>query len=140
MGARLQLLQKILTVEVPQFLHVPENYAALSPQVLGQVQALHLGEIVLNDVAERADVLPLSGNHLIHDVLHFTGEQKDTIRCKEYSKFLNLMNFDDPVTSFIKQKYQMPANSSILNKWLYFADFSSIISSYIEYFEVCHIE
>ena len=81
-GAGLQLLQEVPTVEVPQFLHVPENDAALPPQVLGQVQALHLGEIVLNDVVERADVLPLRGDHLVHDVLHFTGGQKDMIGCK----------------------------------------------------------
>ncbi len=80
--ARLQLLQEVLTVEVPEFLHIPENDAALPPQVLGQVQALHLGEIVLDDVAERADILSLCGDHLVHDVLHFTGEHKDTIRCK----------------------------------------------------------
>lgn len=81
-GARLQLLQEILAVEVPEFLHIPENDAALPPQVLRQVQALHLGEIVLDDVAERANILPLCGDHLVHDVLHFTGEQKDMIRCK----------------------------------------------------------
>lgn len=81
-GARLQLFQEVLTVEVPQFLHVPENDAALPPQVLGQVQALHFGEVVLDDVAERANILPLCGDHLVHDVLHFTGEQKDAIRCE----------------------------------------------------------
>ena len=76
-GASLQLLQEVLAVEVPQFLHIPENDAALPAQVLRQVEALHLREIMLDDVAERANVLPLCGNHFIHDVLHFTGEQKD---------------------------------------------------------------
>lgn len=80
MGARLQFFQEVLAVEVPQFLHIAKNDTTLPSQILRQVQALHLGEIVLNDVAERANVLPLCGNHLIHDVLRFTGEQKDMIR------------------------------------------------------------
>lgn len=79
-GTRLQFFQKVLAVEVPQFLHISEYDTSLPPQILGQVQALHLREIVLNDVAERANVLPLCGNHLIHDMLHFTREQKDMIR------------------------------------------------------------
>lgn len=78
-GARLQVLQEVLAVEVPQFLHIAKNDAALSPQVLGQIQALHLGEIVLYDVAERADVLPLRGDHLVHDVLHFTAQQNEEV-------------------------------------------------------------
>lgn len=83
MGARLQLLQEVLAVEVPQLLHIPEDDAALSPQVLRQVEALHLWEVVLNDVAERADVLPFCGNHFIHDVLHFAGEQRDSNMLQE---------------------------------------------------------
>lgn len=63
-------------MKVPQLLHIPKNDAALSPQILGQVQPFHLREIVLNDVAEGANVLPFSGNHLIHDVLHFTAEEE----------------------------------------------------------------
>lgn len=81
-GACLQILQEVLAVEVPELLHIPENDAAFPSQVLRQIQALHLGEIVFDDVAERADVLPLCGNHLVHDVLHFTGEKEDTKRCK----------------------------------------------------------
>lgn len=75
-GTCFQLLQEVLTMEVPQFLYIPENDAALPPQVLRQVEALHLREIVLVDVAEGANILPLCGDHLIHDVLHFTGEYK----------------------------------------------------------------
>lgn len=48
--AALQLLQEILTVEVHQLLQVAEDDAALSPEVLGQVGALHLREIVIDDV------------------------------------------------------------------------------------------
>lgn len=75
-SAGLQLLQEVLAVEVPQFFQVPKNDAALPSQVLRQVKTLHLGEIVLNDVAERANVFPLCGNHFIHDVLNFTGKHK----------------------------------------------------------------
>lgn len=73
-SARFQLLQEVLTVEVPQFLHISKNDAAFPSQVLRQVQTLHLREVVLNDVAEGAHILPLRGDHLIHDVLHFTDE------------------------------------------------------------------
>lgn len=76
-GARLQLLQEVLAVEVPQFFHIPKDDAPLPAQVLRQVQALHLGEVVLDNVAEGADVLPLGGNHLVHDVLNFTDERKE---------------------------------------------------------------
>lgn len=76
-SARLQVLEEILAVKVPQLLHVAKDDGALPPQVLRQVQALHLGEIVLDDIAEGADVLPLRGDHLVHDVLHFTGQQNE---------------------------------------------------------------
>lgn len=77
--ARLQVLEEVLAVEVPQLLHVAKNDGALPPQVLRQVQALHLREVVLDDVAEGADVLPLRGDHLVHDVLHFAGEQNKQV-------------------------------------------------------------
>lgn len=77
--ARLQVLEEVLAVKVPQLLHIAKDDGALPPQVLRQVQTLHLGEIVLDDVAEGADVLPLRGDHLVHDVLHFTGEQKEQV-------------------------------------------------------------
>ena len=89
-GAQLQILQEVLSVKVPQFLHVSKNNTALPPQVLGQVQPLHLGEIVLDDVAEGADVLPLGGDHLVHDVLHFAGEQKDTNKLFNSRRFVQI--------------------------------------------------
>lgn len=76
-SACFELLEEVLAVEVPQFFQVSKNNAALPAQVLRQVKSLHLGEVVLNDVAERAYILPLCGNHFIHDVLNFTGEHKD---------------------------------------------------------------
>lgn len=67
-AAALELSQEVLTVEVIELLQVPKNDAALPPQVLGQIQALHLREVAFNDVAQRPDVLPLRGHHLIDDV------------------------------------------------------------------------
>ena len=67
-AAALQLLQEVLAVEVHQLLQVPEDDAALSPQVLGQVWPLHLGEVVADDVTQGAHVLALRGDHLVHDV------------------------------------------------------------------------
>lgn len=78
-STRLQVLQEVLRVKVPQLLHVSKNDAALPSQVLGQVQPLHLWEILLDDVAEGADVLPLRGNHLVHDVLHFAAAQNTPV-------------------------------------------------------------
>lgn len=78
--ARLQVLEEVLAVKVPQLLHIAKNDGALPPQVLRQVQTFHLGEIVLDDVAEGANILPLRGDHLIHDVLYFAGEQNERVR------------------------------------------------------------
>lgn len=75
--ARLQVLEEVLAVEVPQLLHVAKDDGALPPQVLRQVQPLHLREVVLDDVVEGAHVLPLRGDHLVHDVLYFAGEQNE---------------------------------------------------------------
>lgn len=50
--AALQLFKEVLTVEIHQLLQVAEDDAALSPQVLGQVRTLHLGEVVINDVTQ----------------------------------------------------------------------------------------
>lgn len=51
-AAALQLPQEVLAVEVIEFLQVPKNDAALPTQVLGEVQALHLREVAVNDVAK----------------------------------------------------------------------------------------
>lgn len=67
-AAALKLFQEILAVEVHQLLQVSEDDAALSPQVLWQVSALHLREIVVNDVPQRTHIFPLRCYHLIYDV------------------------------------------------------------------------
>lgn len=71
-SATLQILQKILSVKVTQLLHIPKNNTALPSQILRHIQTLHLRKIMFHDVSERADVLSLCRNHLIHDVLDFT--------------------------------------------------------------------
>jgi len=55
-------------VEVVEFLQVPKNDAALPAQVLGEVKALHLREVAIDDVAKRPHVFPLRGYHLVDDV------------------------------------------------------------------------
>lgn len=68
----LQLLKEVLTVEVHQLFQVAEDDAAFSPQVLGQVGTLHLGEIVVNDVTQGTHVFTLCSHHFIHNVPQFT--------------------------------------------------------------------
>lgn len=67
-AAALELSQEILAVEVIEFLQVPKDDAAFATQVLGEVETLHLGEVAIDDVAKRPDVLPLRGHHLVNDV------------------------------------------------------------------------
>lgn len=67
-AAALELSQEVLAVEVVEFLQVPKNDAALPTQVLGEVEALHLREVTIDDVAKRPHVFPLCGYHLINDV------------------------------------------------------------------------
>lgn len=73
--AGLQLPQEELTVEVQKFLQVPKDDRALSPQVLRDVDPVHLREVVVDDVAQRANVLPLRGHHLLHDVTQLTAHR-----------------------------------------------------------------
>lgn len=75
--AGLQLSQEELTVEVQKFLQVPEDDGALPPQVLREVGPVHLWEVVMDDVPQRADVLPLCGHHLLHDVPQLTAHITD---------------------------------------------------------------
>lgn len=77
--AALQLLKEVLTVEVHQLLQVAKDDTAFSPQVLGQVRTLHLGEVVINDVTQGAHIFTLCCHHFIHNVPQFTerdGEQE----------------------------------------------------------------
>lgn len=67
-AAALKLSQEVLAVEVIEFLQVPKNDAAFPTQVLGEVEALHLREVAIDDVAKRPHVFPFRGYHLINDV------------------------------------------------------------------------
>lgn len=55
-------------MKVHQLLQVSEDDTTLSPQVLWHVSALHLREIVVNDVPQRTHIFPLCCYHLIYDV------------------------------------------------------------------------
>lgn len=70
-AAALKLSQEVLAVEVIEFLQVSKNDAALPTQVLGEVEALHLREVAVDDVAKRSHVFPLRVYHLIDDVPQF---------------------------------------------------------------------
>lgn len=70
----LQLFEEKLTVKVQQLLQVPKNHRALAPEVLWHVGPVHLWEIVVYDVPQRADVLLLCRHHLLHNVPQFTSE------------------------------------------------------------------
>ena len=67
--AGLQLLEEELGMEVQDVLQVPKHHAALASELLGQVWPLHLREVLLCHVAQGPHILPLRGNHLLHDVL-----------------------------------------------------------------------
>lgn len=88
-AAALQLLEEVLAVEVHQLLQVAEDDAALAPQVLRQVGALHLGEVVVDDVAQRAHVLPLRRHHLVYDVTQFTVEGEKEAEQRGHSRKLS---------------------------------------------------
>lgn len=63
--AALQLVQEVVTVKVMQLFQVPEDAPPLSPEVLGDVCSLQLGEVVLSDITQGFDVLPLCGQQLL---------------------------------------------------------------------------
>lgn len=51
-AAALELSQEVLAVKVIELLQVPKNDAAFPTQVLGEVEALHLREVAIDDVAK----------------------------------------------------------------------------------------
>lgn len=55
----LQLGQEVVAVKVVELLQVAEDDATLAPEVLGDVRSVQQGEVVGEDVAQRANVLPL---------------------------------------------------------------------------------
>lgn len=67
--AALQLTQKVVLVEVVKLFQIPKDDPPLAPEVLGHVEPLQLGEVVLSNVAQSLHVLPLCGQQLLHDPL-----------------------------------------------------------------------
>lgn len=76
--AGLQLGQEVVAVEVIEFLQVAEDDASLAPEVLGDVWSVQQGEVVGQDVAQRADVLPLCEHQLLQDTLQPPGDTNRT--------------------------------------------------------------
>lgn len=64
----LHLPQEVLTVELIDLLNVPKDDAALPPQGLRYIWALELRDVVLYDILQRQDIVPLCLYHLPHDV------------------------------------------------------------------------
>lgn len=77
--AWLQLTEEELTVEVQKFLQVSKDDRAFTPQVLRKVVALHLREVVNDDVTQGPHIFSLRGYHLLHDVTQFTGHEADNV-------------------------------------------------------------
>ena len=75
--AGLQLSEEELTVKVQKFLQVPEDDGSFAPQVLRKVAAVHLREIVMDDVSQRAHVLLLRGDHFLHNVTQLTARTRE---------------------------------------------------------------
>lgn len=76
--AGLQLGQEVVAVEVVEFLQVAEDDTSLAPEVLGDVWSVQQGEVVGQDVAQRADVLPLCEHQLLQDTLQPPGDTNRT--------------------------------------------------------------
>lgn len=72
--AGLQLRQEVVAVEVVQLLQVAKDDAPLAPQVLGDVGSVQQGEVVGEDIGQRADVLPLGEQQLLQDSLQPPGQ------------------------------------------------------------------
>jgi len=75
--AGLQLRQEIVAVEVVKLLQVTEDDASLAPEVLGDVGSVQQGEVVRQDVAQRADILPLCEHQLLQDTLQPPGNKTE---------------------------------------------------------------
>lgn len=67
--AGLQLGQEVVAVEVVQLLQVAEDDTPLAPQILGDVGSVQQGEVVGEDIGQRADILPLGEQQLLQDSL-----------------------------------------------------------------------
>lgn len=80
--AGLQLRQEVVAVEVVQLLQVAKDDAPLAPQILGDVGSVQQGEVVGEDIGQRADVLPLSEQQLLQDSLQPPGQTKRSLKSR----------------------------------------------------------
>lgn len=73
----LQLWQEIMAVKVKKLLQVSKDDPSFPPEVLGYVQPVHQGEVVSQNVTQRAYVLPLCEHQLLHHTLQPPGNEKN---------------------------------------------------------------
>lgn len=83
--AGLQLRQEVVAVEVVQLLQVAKDDSPLAPQVLGYVGSVQQGEVVGEDVGQRADVLPLGEEQLLQDSLQPPGSRQGEFTLFDWS-------------------------------------------------------
>lgn len=76
----LQLTQKVVLVEVVKLFQIPKDDPPLAPEVLGHVDPLQLGEVVLSNVTQCLYILPLCGQQLLHDPLQLPGQTVEDIK------------------------------------------------------------
>lgn len=74
----LQFRQKVVAVEVVKLLQISKDNASLSPQVLGDVWSVQQGEVVGQDVAKGANILPFCKHKLLQDTLQPPSDTKTT--------------------------------------------------------------
>lgn len=71
----LQLLLEVLTVKVVEFLQITENSPSLTTQILWDIWSGQQGIIMSQDVSQRANVLHLRQQELLHDPLKLPVEE-----------------------------------------------------------------
>ena len=62
-----QLPQKVLRMELVDLLHVAKYDISLATHQLRHIHTLQLGDVVLDDVLQRAGVVTFCLHHLAHD-------------------------------------------------------------------------
>lgn len=94
--AALQLPEEGEAVEVVELLQVAEDAATLAPQGLGHVGPLQQRGVVSHDVRQRAHVLPLRQQQLLHDPLQSPAQTRLRYTANGlhlYSAFIQSLSF-----------------------------------------------
>lgn len=97
--AGLQLWQEVVAVEVIKLLQVAEDDASFAPQVLGDVWSVRQGEVVGQDVAQGADILPFCVHQLFQDTLQPPSDKEATNTFKDrllpsILQYINTFQYD----------------------------------------------